>query len=86
MTDDDLEVLVPPKGGSTIQDRIAAFDMLDRMASATQAQKTLRLSLVGFNRQEIAAMLQISPALVSQNLYAEKNKGKKKKPVAKKVD
>jgi len=72
--DEDLT----PKGRSTIQDKIAAFEMLDKMENSTQAQKTVRLTLVGFNRQEVAAMLQISTALVSQNLYAEKNKGKKK--------
>jgi DNA-directed RNA polymerase specialized sigma24 family protein len=71
-----------PKGRSTIQDRISAFEMLDRMGEATQVQKTVRLSLVGFNRHEIAAMLQISPNQVSVNLYSAKSKVKK--PAAKK--
>jgi len=69
---------------ATIQDRIAAFEMLDRMQDATQAQKTYRLSLVGFKRADIAAMLNISVASVSQNIYTERNKGKKK-PADKKI-
>ncbi|MFJ4036798.1 hypothetical protein ACIPVB_01820 [Microbacterium sp. NPDC090007] len=73
-----------PVSPATIQDRIAAFEMLDRMHEATQAQKTYRLSLVGFKRADIAAMLNISVASVSQNIYTERNKGKKK-PVAKKT-
>jgi len=71
-----------PAGAPSRQDRIAAFVMLDKMDGATMAQKTVRLSLVGFNRQEIAALLQISVGSVSQNLYAERNKGKKK-PIGK---
>ena len=78
MVNEEDDVFAPAVGVASRQDRIAAFDMLDRMNGATQAQKTFRLALVGFNRQEIAAMLQISPASVSQNIYAEKNKGKKK--------
>lgn len=75
-----------PKGRSTIQDRIAAFQMLDKMANATQVEKTVRLALVGFSRAEIAAILQITPNLVSVNLYAAKNakKSAAKKPAAKK--
>lgn len=86
MTEDEDAGL--PTGNATIQDRIAAFDMLDRMQDATQAQKTYRLALVGFKRAEIASMLNISVASVSQNLYTERNKGKKrpalKKPSASK--
>lgn len=65
-------------GNATIRDRIAAFGMLDSMGEATQAQKIFRLSLVGFKRAEIAAMMQTSLQVVSQSIYAEKNKGKKK--------
>lgn len=72
------EVVSAAIGPSSIQDRIAAFGMIDRMVDATQAQKCLRLSLVGFGRHEIAAMLQTTPAIVSQNLYAERAKLKKK--------
>jgi predicted transcriptional regulator len=75
---DDEEVFATAPGAASRHDRIVAFEMLDRMTGATQAQKTFRLALVGFDRQEIAAMLQISPASVSQNIYAERNKGKKK--------
>jgi DNA-directed RNA polymerase specialized sigma24 family protein len=84
MTDEEEgSGIAAPTGASSRQDRIAAFEMIDKMGNATVAAKTLRLSLVGFNRQEIAAMLQISVGSVSQNIYAERNKGKKK-PAAKK--
>lgn len=70
-------------GAASIQDRIAAFAMLDRMPEATQAQKCLRLSLVGFSRKEIAELLMTSVPTVNQNIYSEKQK-LKKKPVVKK--
>lgn len=76
MTDED-EVGIPT-GNATIQDRIAAFQMLESMDGATQAAKIFRLSLVGFKRPEIAAIMQTSAQVVSQSIYAEKNKGKKK--------
>ncbi len=75
---DDQEVLTQPKGGASIQDRIAAFAMLDGMKDATQAQKCLRLSLVGFTNAEIAAMLQTSYAVVATNLYNERKKSGKR--------
>lgn len=65
-------------GPATIRDRIAAFAMLDGMREATQAQKSLRLSLVGFSNAEIAAMLQTTSQVVSQNLYLERAKAAKK--------
>jgi len=67
------DVLQPaPRDTPTISDRIAAFAMLEAMKDATQAQKTLRLSLVGFSNAEIASMLQTTTAVVSQNLYAQR--------------
>jgi DNA-directed RNA polymerase specialized sigma24 family protein len=60
----------------TISDRIAAFAMLDEMKDATQAQKCMRLSLVGFTAPEIAQMLQTSVPTVRQNLYSERKKVK----------
>ena len=75
---EDKEAPSLPKGGATIQDRIAAFAMLDAMLDATQAQKCLRLSLVSFTNSEIAAMLQTSPAVVATNLYTERKKAGKK--------
>lgn len=74
----DEEEVGIPAGNATIQDRIAAYGMLDRMEGATQAAKIYRLSLVGFKRGEIAAMMQTTVQVVSQSIYAEKNKGKKK--------
>ncbi len=63
-----------PPGGATIADRIAAFAMLDGMGNASQAQKCLRLALIGFTNAEIAEMLQTTPAVVGQNLYTERKK------------
>lgn len=71
---DDQEAPTPPHRAATIQDRIAAFAMLDAMKDATQAQKCLRLALVGFTNQEIAALLQTTPAVVATNLYEERRK------------
>jgi len=80
MTNEQIEEPTPASGPASIQDRIAAFNMLDQMAEATQAQKCMRLSLVGFNRKEIAEMLSTSVATVNQNIYSEKQKTKKKPP------
>jgi hypothetical protein len=63
-----------PVGRATISDRIAAFAMLDQMKDATQAQKCMRLFLVGFSASEIAGMLQTTVPTVHQNLYAERKK------------
>lgn len=78
MSEDATEESAPEAGPATIQDRIAAFVMLDGMKEATQAQKCLRLALAGFSRQEIAAMLMTTPQVVSQNIYTERQKVKKK--------
>lgn len=59
---------------ASISDRIAAFVMLDGMGTATLAEKSVRLSLCGFRRADIAVMLGITPASVSQNLYSERKK------------
>jgi DNA-directed RNA polymerase specialized sigma24 family protein len=67
-------------GVPTIQDRIAAFAMLDGMKDGTQAEKTLRLSLVGFKTAEIARLLQTTPATVRQNIYEQRKKAKTKAP------
>jgi DNA-directed RNA polymerase specialized sigma24 family protein len=65
-----------PVVGATISDRVAAFAMLDQMKDATQAQKCMRLSLVGFSAVEIATMLQTTVPTVRQNLYSERKKVK----------
>lgn len=70
-----------PAGPATIQDRIAAFVMLDGMKEATQAQNCMRLALAGFSRQEIASMLMTTPQVVRQNIYTERQKAKKKATV-----
>ncbi len=75
---DELEEVTPRRGGATMQDKIAAFGMLDGMPEGTtQAAKCLRLALIGFTNQEIAALLQTTAATVSQNIYAERKKAKK---------
>jgi DNA-binding CsgD family transcriptional regulator len=81
--DPDDDVAPIRRGAANIQDRIAAFAMLDGMKDATQAQKSLRLSLVGFSNAEIAAILQTTPQTVSQNLYEERRKAGGKKPTRK---
>ena len=40
--EDEDEVPSPPKGGASVQDRIAAFVMLDGMVGKTQAEKPVR--------------------------------------------
>lgn len=68
---------------ATIHDRIAAFGMLDTMNDATQLEKTVRLSLVGFAAADTAAMLQTTTAVVYQNLYEGRKKASTKKPKGK---
>jgi DNA-directed RNA polymerase specialized sigma24 family protein len=58
----------------SVQERIAAFAMLDAMGDASLAQKTLRLSIIGFPAKEIAEMLQTTPATVYQYVYQAKNR------------
>jgi hypothetical protein len=76
--DDETLVVERRAESATIADRIAALTMLDGMKEATQAQKTLRLWIVGFTNAEIAVMLQTSTAVVSTNLYNERKKAMKK--------
>jgi hypothetical protein len=64
-----------PAVSRPIADRIAAFAMLDGMnQAASQAQKCLRLALVGFTNIEIAEMLQTTPAVVASSVYQERKK------------
>ena len=76
-TDED-EIPSAPKGSASIQDRIAAFTMLDGMVGKTQAEKCMRLKLIGFANGEIAQMLQTTPAVVASNVYSERKKAAKK--------
>lgn len=73
---EDEEVSITP-GTATIQDRIAAWRMLDDMTTATLAEKSYRLHLCGFKRGDIALMLGIGVASVSTNISSEKKKGPK---------
>lgn len=72
-----------PPTRSSMQDRIAAFAMLDAMGEATLAQKTVRLSIIGFTAGDIATMLQTTPATVYQYVYEAKKRAGVKKPRAK---
>lgn len=83
---DEEEIPSTLRGGASIQDRIAAFVMLDGLESKTQAEKTMRLRLVGFSNTEIAAILQTTPAVVASNIYAGKKKVAKKAPPKKSTD
>jgi len=63
-----------PPGGASLADRIAAFAMLDGMASASQAQKCLRLALIGFTNAEIAEILQTTVGAVKTSISLERKK------------
>lgn len=65
-------------------DRISAFAMLDGMHEASQAQKCLRLALIGFSNAEIAEMLQTTPSVVASSVYQERKKGRPVKRSGKK--
>ena len=74
-------VVSVPRGKATIQDKIAAFVMLDSMPEGTtQAEKTMRLSLSGFTNAEIAEMLQTTSATVATNLSEERKRFGDKRP------
>jgi hypothetical protein len=79
----DDEVLSAAPTKPTVQDRIAAFVMLDAMGDATLAQKTVRLSIIGFTAGEIATMLQTTPATVYQYVYEAKKRAAIRKPKGK---
>jgi len=66
----------PSHGAAAMADRIAAFVMLDGMGGASQAQKCVRLSLIGFTNSEIAQMLQTTSGVVASNLYVERKKAR----------
>jgi DNA-directed RNA polymerase specialized sigma24 family protein len=48
--------------------------MLDGMASASQAQKCLRLALIGFTNAEIAEILQTTVGAVKTSISLERKK------------
>jgi len=57
---------------ASIQEKIAAYAMLDAMGDVSLAQKAVRLSNIGFSGAEIASMLQTTPATVYQYVYQAK--------------
>jgi DNA-directed RNA polymerase specialized sigma24 family protein len=65
--------------------RILAYMMIDGMPNAaTNEDKALRLSLVGFSNQAISEMLGISVASVASTLYSARKKATRKAPAKKK--
>lgn len=64
-------------------ERLLALLLLQQLKSASQQEKVLNLSLVGFTNTEIADLLQTTSAVVSQSLYMSRSKPSvraKKKP------
>jgi len=70
------------KDESVSTDRIEALLatlVIQSMKGATQADKALQLSLVGFTNVEIANLLQTTQAVIAQHLYAARKKKKRVK-------
>jgi DNA-directed RNA polymerase specialized sigma24 family protein len=59
-------------------DRLLALILLNQMKAAPQREKIVQLNLAGFSNVEIADMLQITSAAVSQVLYESRKGGKQK--------
>jgi len=58
-------------------ERLLALILLNQMKGASQREKIVDLSVVGFTNVEIADILQTTTAVVSQVLYeARKSKGR----------
>ena len=59
-------------------ERLLAILVTQNMKGATQADKALQLSAVGFTNVEIGNLLQTKPAVIAQHLYAKRKKKKVK--------
>lgn len=59
-------------------EKLLAMLLIQNLKGATQADKALHLSIAGFTNVEIGDLLQTNPAVIAQNLYAERKKKKKK--------
>lgn len=79
----DTEITSATPTKPTMQDRIAAFAMLDAMGDATLSERVIRLSLVGFPPGEIATLLQTTPSTVYQYVYEARKKAGTRKPKGK---
>jgi len=55
-------------------ERLLALLLVQNMKGATQAQKSLQLSVAGFTNVEIADILGTTAAVVSQYLYMTRKK------------
>ncbi len=61
-------------------ERLLAISLIQNMKGASQQEKAVQLSVAGFSNIEIADLLQTSPQVVAQHLYASrKTKGGKKR-------
>ena len=58
-------------------EKLVALLVIQNMKGATQADKALQLSIAGFTNVEIGDLLQTNPAVIAQNLYAQRKKSKK---------
>ncbi len=59
-------------------ERLLALLLLQSVKTASLATKALELSIAGFTNVEIADLLGTNSAVVSQSLYAERKKKKKR--------
>ncbi len=61
-------------------ERLLAILLLESMKGASQREKAVRLSLVGFSNVEIADLLQTSAQVVAQHLYATRKVTRRRRP------
>lgn len=59
-------------------EKLLVLILLNSIKSSTIAQKAVQLSLAGFSNVEIADLLETSPSVIAQSLYASR-KGKMRK-------
>lgn len=62
-------------------ERLLVMILLQLMAKAPQAEKIYRLNLAGLSNVEIADVLETSPQVVAQTVYAMRRGGRRKKRV-----
>lgn len=65
--------------GNDRAEKILALLLLQGMKGEAQSEKALQLSMAGFTAVEIADLLDISAAVIHQNLYEKRRKKKNKK-------
>lgn len=60
-------------------EKILALLLLHQLSGASQREKAVQLSLVGFSNAEIADLLQTTSGVIAQALYEVRKGGPKKK-------